>query len=112
MNNIIALIVGIIIGGAGFYVIENFLNQPTEAKKQIILNYLVYAVAAAEQTFGSKTGKLKLAKVYNEFVVEMPAFAKYVSYEKFTELVDVALAKLNEMLKNKTIEEIIKEGKP
>lgn len=111
MYTMIILIGGMTLGILAFYILDDFLTQPNEAKKQIILNYLVYAAAVAEQLYGSKTGKLKLAKVYNQFVVDMPDLAKHLSYEKFLELLDFALIKFNEMLKNRTIEEIIKEGK-
>ena len=58
-------IVGIILGVVGGYFLKYYMDSPSDAKKEMILNYLVYAVALAEQAFGSKTGQLKLAKVYN-----------------------------------------------
>ena len=108
MNTIIiAITIGIIFGAIGGFFFKQFLDKPTEAKKHLVLNYLVYAVALAEQAFGAKTGKLRLAKVYNEFVVEMPALAKIFSYEAFCNLVDEALVILRNMLQNQSIEEVI-----
>lgn len=107
LTMIITLIVGVLLGTVGGYFLKYFIDSPSDAKKQMILNYLVYAVALAEQAFGSKTGQLKLAKVYNEFVVEMPIIAKTISYDLFCSLVDQALEILKGMLKNKSIDEII-----
>ena len=39
----------------------------------------------AEDYFGSKTGQLKLAYVYNLAVKEFPWIAKYITYEEFDE---------------------------
>lgn len=104
------LVIGIVLGLVGGYCLKYYIDSPTDAKKQMILNYLVYAVALAEQAFGSKTGQLKLAKVYNEFVVEMPLIAKGISYELFCQLVDQALEILRKMLQNKSIDEIINDS--
>ena len=55
--------------GAGLcYFILNMSALPKEERTNIIKNWLLYAVAAAEKEFGSGTGKLKFAKVYNEFI--------------------------------------------
>ena len=108
MNTIIIFIIGIVIVGIGIYSLNRYFDSCTNKQKQIILHYLTYAVVAAEQLYGSKTGQLKLARVYNDFLVDLPMLAKYISYEDFTKLVDIALIKMNEMLKNKAIEAVIK----
>ena len=64
-------------------------------------------IIAAEKEFGSGTGQLKFAKVYNEFIQKFPEFAILFTYEEFSKLVDEALDKLREMLKNNKINEYI-----
>ena len=94
--------------GAGIcYFILNFTALPEAERVAIIKNWLLYAVAAAEKEFGSGTGKLKFAKVYNEFIEKFPEFAILFSYEEFSDLVDDALDQLKEMLKNNKINEYI-----
>lgn len=107
MNTITILIIGAVAGAVIFGTVGYFLTLMTPAKQEMILNYLVYAVVQAEQIFGSGTGRLKLAKVYNDFVKDLPAIAKLISYDSFCKLVDKALVKLEEMLKNNTISDII-----
>ena len=105
------LIVSIFIiaaAGAGIcYFILNFTALPEEERVAIIKNWLLYAVIAAEKEFGSGTGQLKFAKVYNEFIQKFPDFAILFTYEEFSKLVDEALDKLREMLKNDKINEYI-----
>ena len=94
--------------GAGLcYFILNITSLPVEERNNIIKNWLLYAVTAAEKEFGSGTGKLKFAKVYNEFIEKFPEFAVIISYEEFSSLVDEALEQLKDMLKNNKINEYI-----
>ena len=94
--------------GAGLcYFILNITNLPVEERNNIIKNWLLYAVTVAEKEFGSGTGKLKFAKVYNEFIEKFPEFAVIISYEEFSSLVDEALEQLKDMLKNNKINEYI-----
>lgn len=94
--------------GAGIcYFILSMTSLPVEERTSIIKNWLLYAVAAAEKEFGSGTGKLKFAKVYNEFIEKFPEFAVLVSYEEFSKLVDEALSQLKDMLKNNKINQYI-----
>lgn len=92
----------------GFY-INSFVKLFNTEKIKIIKNWLLYAVSIAEKQLGSGTGALKLAKVYNEFVEKFPQFAKDISYQKFSELVDQVLEEFKNILqKNKNINAFIK----
>ena len=92
----IACACGIIIG----YYAKNFFNNSKENQIAIVKQWLLFAVAQAEKELGSKTGDLKLAKVYNEFVNELPVAAKVINYDEFKELVDFALKQLNIIMTN------------
>lgn len=99
----IALVVGLV---GGFY-LSTFIKLSKSDKAKMIVNCLVYLVAAAEKELGSGTGKLKLAKVYNEFVKEYPQLTETITFEQFCKFVDEALKKLQEMLKNDNIKKMI-----
>lgn len=63
-----------------------------------ITEWLIEKVAEAEIYFGSKTGKMKLRSVYDVFVKDRPFLSLLISFEKFSELVDIALEKFEKML--------------
>lgn len=84
-----------------------WFKKPTEEQLARVQEWLLYAVAKAEQVLGSGTGQLKLRYVYNMFVSKFPGIAIFVSFDKFSEMVDKALEKFEEMLKdNKSISSI------
>lgn len=73
--------------------------------------WLLWAVTIAEQDFGSGTGKLKLAKVYDMFIAKFPKLQAIIPYKLFCRLVDKALVLMREMLKNGKISALVtKEG--
>jgi hypothetical protein len=78
--------------------VYEFLKQPNKAQLQQIQEWLVYAVARAEEVLGSGTGKMKLKYVYDMFVTKFPAFAMFISYEKFVEMTEKALKEFKEMI--------------
>ena len=63
-------------------------------------NWLVWAVAEAEATFGSNTGKLKLRYAYELAVERFPMVAKFIPFALFSSLVDSALAVMRDMIVN------------
>ena len=77
-----------------------WFKQPTEEQIARVKEWLLYAVAKAEQVLGSGTGELKLRYVYNMFVTKFPAIALFISFDKFSAMVDEALEKFEELLKN------------
>ena len=87
-----------IIGGA--IAVFKFTALPKEEKIKQIKEWLLYAVIAAEQKFGSKTGKLKLSYCYNLFCEKMPFLAHVVTVEQFSNLVDEILEEMKDMINN------------
>lgn len=84
----IALILG---GGLVCYVI----NQ-----KKSIKEWLLFAVVEAEKALGSKTGKLKLRQVFENFIKLYPFFSKFIKFETFSKWVDKALEEMKKMLQS------------
>lgn len=63
--------------------------------------WLLYAVSEAEQYFGSGTGQLKLQYVYNLAVEGKFSFiAKIITFNMFSNFVDIALEKMKNMIEN------------
>ena len=93
MNNItLGIIVAIVL--IAIILIVLAIKQPKKVKE-----WLLYAVTLAEKDLGGGTGKIKLRKVYDMFVEKYPVVSFLVSFETFSKWVDVALNKMNEMLK-------------
>ena len=63
-----------------------------------IVEWLIDKVAEAEAYFGSDTGQIKLRAVYDVFVKDRPFLSFFISFEKFSDLVDLALDKFEDML--------------
>ena len=90
MNYIISiLIILLFITGIIFFVINQRKN---------IKEWLLYAVIKAEEELGSKTGKIKLRQVYNEFIITFPVISKFIKFEWFSSLVDMALVEMKKLL--------------
>lgn len=70
-------------------------------------DWLLWAVTEAESTFGSNTGKLKLAMVYDRFIERFPRLQMFIPYSLFKKLVDRALESMKDMLKNGKIAAVI-----
>lgn len=79
--------------------------------EQKVKNWLVWAVGEAEKEFGGGTGQLKLRSVYNEFVKMFPKLSLFITFSRFSFLVDEALEILAVMLKNDKIANIISQTK-
>lgn len=73
-----------------------------------VKEWLKYAVAYAEAELGSGTGQLKLRTVYDMFLSQFPMFSKIVTFNTFSNWVDLALKWLNEQIeKNINIEQAV-----
>lgn len=93
------VIVGVIAVIAGAVVaLIKFLQLPREQQIQKVLEWLLGAVTDAEKELGSGTGKLKLAKVYDQFIDKFFWLAEKVSFGKFSELVDEALIEMKHLI--------------
>lgn len=91
--------------------VVKFMNMPSAKQIENLMEWLKIAVVEAEKALGTGTGSLKLRSVYESAVIAFPWIAKYMTFEKFSELVDVALEWMKEQIeKNQHIKEYI-EGK-
>ena len=90
----------------------NLFKHPGELDLAKIKEWLLWAVSLAEKELGSGTGQLKLRYVYDMFVSKFPTFiTQYITFEKFSSMVDEALAKMNELIdKNIQIHNYIEES--
>jgi hypothetical protein len=86
----VGLGIGLIGGGVAIgFGIYNFIKMPTLDKIEVIKALLLQLMQEAETTYGSETGKLKLANVVTSFYEGCPKFLKNVlSYNKLMELID------------------------
>lgn len=81
----------------GFAFIAGLILFAVNQRKNII-EWLLYVVMVAEKELGSKTGKIKLRQVYNDFVVTFPVISKIITFSTFSGLVDVALVEMKKIL--------------
>lgn len=92
------------------------IKDPSSVDLSKVQEWLLWAVMQAEKQLGGGTGQLKLRYVYDMFVARFPTVSKILTFEAFSIMVDIALAKLNEMLSNnKRVQQyvygVIQEGK-
>lgn len=87
--------------------IIRFIGYPTDKKIKEIKERLLAFVTEAELSLGDKTGALKLAKVYDQFCVAFPETKKWISFEKFSSLVDEVLPKMREILEQVDTEYLV-----
>ena len=104
-----AILVAMICGVAFVItMVVKFMNMPSAKQIENLMEWLKIAVVEAEKALGTGTGSLKLRSVYESAVIAFPWIAKYMTFEKFSELVDVALEWMKEQIeKNQYIKEYI-----
>ena len=101
-KTMILIIVAIVIIAALFIV--RAIKQPKKVKE-----WLLYAVIEAEKELGSGTGPVKLRSVYDMFITKFPKLSVFISFNTFSEWVDVALDYMEKLLTdNKDVKAIIK----
>lgn len=92
--------------------IIRFIHMPTAKQIENLMEWLKIAVVEAEKQFQSGTGQLKLRAVYESAVIAFPWIAKYMTFEKFSQLVDIALVWMREQIEqNEKIREYIEGNK-
>lgn len=90
------------------YLIYKFFKLPRPAQIAKIKEWLLFAVTEAEKELGSGTGQLKLRYVYDKFVTKFPYLVQFISFERFSELVDDVLVKFKEMFNtNKNVKRYV-----
>ena len=101
-KTMILIIVAIAIIAALFIVLA--IKQPKKVKE-----WLLYAVIEAEKELGSGTGPVKLRSVYDMFITKFPKLSVFISFNTFSEWVDVALDYMEKLLTdNKDVKAILK----
>lgn len=104
MNFIVENWFVIVAAGAGIAVVAyttyTFFRMPNEKQLNRVREWLLYAVVVAEKKLGAGTGKIKLRYVYDMFVARFDWIAKVITFEMFSMMVDEALEKMKDMLKN------------
>lgn len=108
------LIAVVVFSLAAIYLADT-MHKPKEEQVEELKKWLRWLVYEAEEYFGSKTGQLKLAYVYNLAVKQFPWIAYVMTYEEFDEkYVKEALKWLEEQLsKNPNIRALLenKDGR-
>lgn len=98
------LLIGILFVVGVIFLIKN--------QNKSIKEWLLFAVIEAEKQLGSKTGKIKLRQVFDWFINTFPIVSKFISFKSFSDLVDIALDEMGEILENnKTIKEYVEGEK-
>lgn len=91
--------------------IYKWFKKPTSEQMRQVQEWLLYAVAKAEEILGSGTGELKLRYVYDMFLVKFPVIAIFISFDDFSIMVEKALQKFEELIQtNDKIKALYAEG--
>ncbi len=94
---VVAMVAVVATAGYSVYV---FIKKPTNAQLQCVKEWLLWAVTEAERELGSGTGQLKLRYVYNMFIERFGYLSRIITFDMVSLLVDEALDKMKDMLKN------------
>ena len=80
----------------------------TITNKTKVQEWLKWAVVYTEKVLGEKTGQLKLRYCYDMFIERFPVFSKLISFDTFSQWVDIALKFLREQLeKNEAVKTFV-----
>lgn len=78
--------------------VKGFIKLPTDKQIERVKEWLKYAVTEAEKELGSGTGQAKLRLVFDMFIQRFPIFSKFITFQTFSDWVDIALEWLNKQL--------------
>ena len=91
-----------LLGGGAIMFIITFLRMGQQQQMKMISEWLLLAVVQAEKELGGGTGEIKLRYVYDKFIQKFDKMAMIMSFEQFSDMVDVALDKMRDMLSSNT----------
>lgn len=74
-------------------------------KKDLLYKAALYAVAKAEEEWGSGTGRIKFAEVYTYIKKEFPILTMFFTEPQLTIIIENALSDLKEILATKLAKE-------
>lgn len=69
--------------------------------KEGIYKTALYLVSVAEEEWGSKMGKVKFAEVYSAIKKQYPILTLFLPESKITEIIELALVELKQILAQK-----------
>lgn len=78
--------------------VMGFIKLPTDKQIERVKEWLKYAVTEAEKELGTGTGQAKLRLVFDMFIQRFPIFSKFITFQTFSDWVDIALEWLNKQL--------------
>ena len=78
--------------------IYKWFKMPNSEQMKKVQEWLLYAVAKAEEKLGSGTGELKLRYVYDMFIAKFPAIAIFIDFDDFKIMVEKALEKFEGLI--------------
>lgn len=91
--------------------IYKWFKMPNSEQMKKVQEWLLYAVAKAEEKLGSGTGELKLRYVYDMFIAKFPAIAIFIDFDDFKIMVEKALEKFEGLIQtNESIGALYAEG--
>lgn len=76
-------------------------------KRDLLYKAALFAVAKAEEAWGSGMGKVKFAEVYTYIKKEYPLITLFFTESQLSEIIEEALAQLKEILATKIAKEEI-----
>lgn len=94
-NPVLCIVVCIIIIAITVYLIRY--------RQDILKKAALYAVAKAEEAWGSNTGRIKFAEAYTYIKKNYPVITFFVSEAQLSKLIEDALASLKEIITTKEI---------
>lgn len=74
-------------------------------KREMLYKAALYAVAKAEEEWGSGTGRIKFAEVYTYIKKEFPILTMFFTEPQLTVIIENALSDLKEILATKLAKE-------
>ena len=85
-----------------------FVKSGSKQQLNKVREWLLYATTLAEKELGGGTGKLKLRYVYDMFVAKFPWISTFISFDRFSALVDEVLEDMNSLLStNKAVSDYV-----
>ena len=103
MDTILYIAIAMILIGGAILFIVNFCKAGQAQQMQMISEWLVLAVVQAEKELGGKTGEIKLRYVYDKFLQRFNKVANFITFEQFSEMVDVALDRMKILLSSNAV---------
>lgn len=108
VENWYLILAAIVVLAFAAYGVYHFVKLPANTRLRNVKEWLKWAVSEAEKELGSGTGQLKLRLVYNMAVEKFPWIISAVTFDKFSDWVDLALDWMRDQLeKNKDIKSVV-----